>query len=457
MVPTVEIHSRPFLPGSIPLPCWSQLMRWADTAARTLPSFTLALAVWGVGLIGCASHRCRSATSSARRVPPQLTSYDLTSTRSIDIDSSRLPAPEILLANSTQHATSTSHYYGMLAAECQLLSAAHCSEANLLDQKARELEQSKQHGSSPQTTRVLASVCRDLAIHLRNQAAAEGLRLYFRLLEAEDQRQWNELALQELDSSIADYGRFKDQGVQVSTDASPINRQQHELQDQHEQLWLASAQSQGGIRLRVGLCANDPQPIWPASRIVVQEMSPDIDASIAKGLCSRRDLSAMRRLCQCEAATLDPKLMGMLTHAAPSMAIILSTSSSSKSSSPSQQSMICCSLADREQVVEEEIRQASRSVESSLIRVALAKKELARTRERLSELESLRGSDHVTLFDLSAARLQVLRVEGELTQQVVAWQLSLVGLWEATGQLTCTSEPIVAQTAPSALLPPTSH
>ncbi|MDA0657581.1 MAG: hypothetical protein O2931_16210 [Planctomycetota bacterium] len=432
-------------------------MRWADTAACTRLAFTLAFAACGLGVIGCAGHRCRSVTSSACRVPPTLASYDRTAARSIELDTSIVSDPGDVVANSPQHKISTSHYYGLLASECQLLSAAHCSEANLLEQKATELEQSKQHGSSQEAIALLASACRDLAIHLRNRSAAEGLRLYFRLLEAEGQRNWNELALHELDSALADYRRFKDQGVQVSTDASPLHRQRHELQDQHEQLWLASAQSQGGIRLQIGLCANDSPPIWPASRIVVSEIIPDLDATIANGLCLRRDLSAMRRLCQCESGALDPKLMGMLSQATPSMAIILSATSSGKASGTAQRSMICCSLADQEQVVEEEIRQAARSVESSLIRIALAKQELARTRERLSELESLRGSDHVTLFDLSGARLQVLRVEGELTQRVVAWQLSVVGLWEATGQLTCTAAPIVAQTAPSALLPPALH
>jgi outer membrane protein TolC len=101
----------------------------------------------------------------------------------------------------------------------------------------------------------------------------------------------------------------------------------------------------------------------------------------------------------------------------------------------SRQSQLADAQVEVEQNAGREIREAAWNVETRLREIAVAKERLEIWRQRVADLEQKRETDGVTAFDVSAARLELLRADGDEVHRVIAWKVAQVKLKQAQGLL----------------------
>jgi hypothetical protein len=160
----------------------------------------------------------------------------------------------------------------------------------------------------------------------------------------------------------------------------------------------------------------------------------DVEQAVGTGIALRPDLAALRLLCSAlesvgperigeQLARIDPSLGGVRLACDEGQAVFV------------RRQQIGILQRSQQHAAEEEIRQAAQSVQSHLVRIALAKEQRGRCQDRLRVLTRRRAVDDGTTFEVRQARLRLNQAESDLVQQVVAWKLAQVQLEEAQGTL----------------------
>jgi len=396
-------------------------------------------------LAGCAHHKC-CPQGSARQTQATAaeTMTTLVERGQIAPDLTILSTPEALQQGRQAKPTPTK-YRQLHAEQCQCLAAANCALANLLEEESKLGTSSAkgQRSASKPDAVMRRKMLAYRAVDERNHSAASALRTFYLLAEAESARDRLKESRGETKRMIEHLKSLKDQGLQVDLDDRLLERQRLDLLDQKRQSQLLVSQLNGQLRALVGLDADDETLIWPAADLTVTAGPVDEQAAVREGMAHRADIGMLRMMNDSlEVGTL-PAARSELQQADPMLGSskraghLLGGANSSKHSAELQtrRTQLQQQLDDRTRTATEEIRQKARAVETRLQQIALAKQTRDVCADQLKRLEMKRDADGVTPFDISKARLELIRAESEQVHKVIAWKIAQVELKEAQGLL----------------------
>jgi len=400
-------------------------------------------------LAGCAHRQCSCTASGMGTGPtapraatvPQPTAT-LTERGKIVADLSTLPSYE-----AVDHALSPPpkplEYRVLTAGEVQCLAAANSPTAKLLVAESEAvlsggggiLHQAAQR-AAPMQSKLLCIH----AIDERNKSAGMALELFYSLAEAEANRDLLEKSVAEVDRAVADLEQLKQSGLKIPTDRSALDRQKLDWLDRRIQLLSSIRQMQGQLQQLVGVDVDETMPIWPEADLDVAVEPVDAAAAVTQGLANRADIAALRMLGgNLDADTLPAARIGM---AAINPALGASAAgqgpfgeANRSAEASTRQSQAQQALADLEKSAAREIADAAQKIDAALRQIAVAKERWESWKQRVAGLEEKRESDGVTASDLSTARLELLRAEGDAVHRIIAWKIAQVKLKQAQGLL----------------------
>ena len=415
----------------------------------------LSASLWGMLLAsllaGCAHRQCSctasgmgtGATAPQGATVPQPTAT-LAERGKIVADLSTLPSYEAV-DQALGQPPKPLEYRVLTAGEVQCLAAANSPTAKLLVAESEAvlsgsggggiLHQAAQR-AAPMQSKLLCIH----AIDERNKTAAMALELFYSLTEAEANRDLLEKSVAEVDRAAADLEQLKRSGLKIPADRSALDRQKLDWLDRRIQLLSSIRQMQGQLQQLVGVDVDETMPIWPEADLNVAVEPVDAAAAVTQGLANRADIAALRMLGgNLDADTLPAARMGM---AAINPALGASAAgqgpfaeASRSAEAATRQSQTQQALADLEKSAAREIADAARKIDAALRQVAVSKERWESWKQRVAGLEEKRESDGVTASDLTAARLELLRAEGDAVHCIIAWKIAQVKLKQAQGLL----------------------
>lgn len=413
----------------------------------------LSASLWGLLLAsllaGCA-HRRSSCTASGMgtgpTAPQAATAPQPTATLSergkIAADLSTLPSYEAV-DQALGQPPKPLEYRVLTAGEVQCLAAAASPTAKLLVAESEAvlsggggiLHQAAQR-AAPMQSKLLCIY----AIDERNKSAGMALELFYSLAEAEVNRDLLEKSVAEVDRAAANLEQLKQSGLKIPTDRSALDRQKLDWLDRRIQLLSSIRQMQGQLQQLVGVDVDETMPIWPEADLNVAVEPVDAGAAVTQGLANRADIAALRMLGgNLDADTLPAARIGM---AAINPALGASAAGQGpfgeagrSAEAATRQSQAQQALADLEKSAAREIADAAQKIDAALRQIAVAKERWESWKHRVAGLEEKRESDGVTASDLSTARLELLRAEGDAVHRIIAWKIAQVKLKQAQGLL----------------------
>lgn len=413
-----------------------------------LPSRWIVVLGLGLAMVagGCASGpgqaTCTYCTSELMALASTAVEMDR---GKIELDVSQVKTPEEVEA-LLDRPSRPSQYYGLTARQCQCLAAVHAPLANALD---RESDLKAESAERCETAKARAAALKaDLlaykALDERNSAAADALKLFFRLAEAEAHRDLLHASRQEIDRAIEDLEELEGKGFTTDEDGGALRRRKIDVSDRRVQLDQSISKLNAGLRQMFGAPADDPTPIWPMVELAVTVDPVDVDSAVAEGMQCRADVGALQYALACADTVSAASLRQVLAQLYPalgsssppmaSLCAMLGLGGQGNEKSTRKQQIVDM-LAARQEVASAEIRQACEAVGTCFRRIALAKQTRDHWRSRLDDLEARRNADGVSSFDVGVARLELFQAEADLVSRVVDLRLAEVELKRAQGVL----------------------
>lgn len=356
-------------------------------------------------------------------------------------------------------------YYLLTARQCQALAAAHAVLGNTLDEESELAAAVVGRGRTPRAraAALQSDLLRYGALAERNQAVAEALEWFYRLVEAETCWDLAQSALdviqkaegekigsdtptsQPAGQSKEESQGSKEQGDAKESKSTPSGRWTHQRvqwQMRQEEADREIEHINSQLRPMLGAVVGDFRRIWPSANLTVKTEKLDADRAVTRGLEERADLRALRRLLR----GMDADDLSAVRHALeqlhpglgatpsrfPTLAQALGTAPQHMEAA-TREEQIRFLLARREKEVEEQIRQAAREVQQALQKVAQANQTYQTAFQATSE-KGRSGSDEESEAKVSA-QLALYEAQAELTSRVVAWKIAEVRLLEAVGIL----------------------
>lgn len=384
-------------------------------------------------VVGC--HACPSAPSD-RLVAPQL---PVTGRAPTEPDVSALPA-----VVSPVTPTRPTSYRRLTAAECRTLAIKNAPLADELDshpENAPGGHRSHKGTDRAEQSRLVRGYAAD---EIRNRSAAEALELYYKLAAAEAHFDLAATALAELQKQLAAAQKAVAGGLKDRADVGAIRRQVLETQSRLAKLDAGIAALNAGLAGRLGLDPADTTPLWPADALRVRGEEVNAEQALAAGLCYRPDLNLLRVLAHAghqdglanAVLTGVNPLLGQTDPANPLVtALALLKKHPTKAEEATRQQLLGL-LATRERQAVAEMLAAAANLRGERAAVAAKAAEARDLAEHVAELEQKVAAGVAgAVAELAVARIDHLRVKGELVQAVADWHIAEVKLRQATGML----------------------
>jgi outer membrane protein TolC len=331
------------------------------------------------------------------------------------------------------------NYQGLTEADCPCLAARASTVANLLDQKAQVSSQRK--CSCQQRGKKASSLLRYAADEARNRAAGDAMEAFYRLIEAEGRLGFLLLGLKEVNKSLERAEELQAKGLPSPVEISVVRKQLIDLRSDEVNLRIAILQLNARLKVLLGLACGD-YSFWPLADLKVVPEEPDVDEAVAYGLHRRPDLAFLQTL----AGSLDAHSLTLANQAlggvnpllgepppSPLFALLLACLDGRKTQSANQQ--VQTLLAERNRQAAEEIRQAVGLVVYRVQLVILARQKVENEKRRITELEEKKAKGLDAEGELSTARLNLYKAQGEQLREVVNWKIARAQLLQAQGRL----------------------
>jgi outer membrane protein TolC len=275
----------------------------------------------------------------------------------------------------------------------------------------------------------------------RNRSAGEAMEAFYQLLEAEGRRALLVLSLKEVNESLERAEELQAKGIHAPVEVAVIRKQLTDLRSDEVKLRIAVVQLNARLKVLLGLSGGD-YCLWPLAELKVLPETPDIDETVNYGMCHRPDLALLEAL----AGSLDS---GSFTLANKTLAALnpLLGETSSRCCCPKllaclhgckiqwAEEQVQCLLAERKRQAEEEIRQAVGVVTHWVQLVVLAQQKVENEEWRIKELEEKKAKGFDAEGELTTARLNVYKAQGELVHEVAEWKIARARLRQAQGRL----------------------
>jgi hypothetical protein len=333
-------------------------------------------------------------------------------------------------------------YQGLTEADCPCLAARASTLGNLLDQKAQASSQKKfncQHRAD-KASELPRTVLEHAAEEARNRSAGEALEAFYRLVEAEGRLPLLLLGLKEVNDSLKRAEELQAKGLRPPVEIAVIRKELIDLRSDEVNLRIAILQLNAKLKVLLGLSCGD-YSLWPLADLKVVREVPDIDEAVEYGLHHRPDLALLEAL----AAGLDAHSLTLASQALGGLNPLLGEPSSSCLASllaclaggkiQSAKQLVQTLLADRKRQATEEIRQAVGLVAYRVQLVILARQKVENEEGRIKELEEKKAKGLEAEGELSTARLNLYKAQGEQVREVVAWKIARAQLRQAQGRL----------------------
>jgi hypothetical protein len=340
-----------------------------------------------------------------------------------------------------QDALAGGSYRLLKAGDVQCRAAACCGLANALASESqkiaceKELKQSKQRSAETKSQVLLYRAAEE-----RNKASAQALQAFYLLAEAEFNRDVARQGKEKIEAMLDEVKNLEGQGIRVEKGSTELQRQRLDAADHQAQVRLAVAQTNSQLRQLLGLCPDDPMPIWPDVDWKVTADAIDHAAAVSLGLCHRADVNMLRMLAQSPdddslggAAGGLSAMPGLPAGGGAASVLTLCKHDDSQS----RESQLNEVRTHKQRDASEEIHRAACEVEARCWQISVAKMQVDRCQEQIRSLrlQRQRPNSTTTTLDIGAAELQLLDAQRELVHQVIAWRIAQVKLKESQGLL----------------------
>jgi hypothetical protein len=362
---------------------------------------------------------------------------------SLSLDLSAIP-------KDTGHSPADASYRGLLEADCPCLAARASTIGNLLDQKAQAEPQRKikTHHRVDNASEQSSIVLMLAADEARLRSAGEAMETFYHLIEAEGRLPLLLLGLKEVNESLKRAEEMRAKGLPLPVEISALRKQLIDLRSDEVNLRIAILQFNARLKVLLGLSYGD-YSIWPLAELKVVPDETEIDRAVANGLHHRPDLALLESLADSldgSSLTVASQALGgvspLLVEASscPFFASILACLDDSKTQSVKQQ--VQTLLADRKRQAMEEIRQAVGLVAYRFQLVILSRQKVESEERRIKEFEEKKAKGLDAEGELSTARLNLYKAQGERLRSVVDWKIARAQLRQAQGRLLEECQPI---------------
>lgn len=337
--------------------------------------------------------------------------------------------------------------------DCLLLSAAHSSTANLLDEENRVPPTSDCNAARDQLKRTLRYFA---ALELRNRAAADGLERYFQLSDVEARTELLRDGFPIVDTQLDRAQKAKTAGVRFPLDLGDLTRRRSQLVTDLEQAENGSRLLNLDLKRRLGLPSQpETECLWPVGEFAIDPATPETEQAVNAALADRPELRGLRALYHGLTPDTLPDSRDYLRALSPLMGdrvpFVVQRMLSKKPTGPDaatlaeldvRRKQVLDLIADRERVVADETRAALLGMNAQVGRVAQAKERLRGWEEKLADAVKKREANQpgADLLE-SQARTDVLKAKAEVVTEVAAWHQARIRLKAAQGRLAWEAAP----------------
>jgi outer membrane protein TolC len=334
-------------------------------------------------------------------------------------------------------------YRGLTEADCPRLAARASTLGNLLDYKAEEiLAGGNEHLLLRETGAELSSVAlRQAAGEARLRSAGDAMEAFYRLIEAEGRRDLLLLGLKEADESLLRARELQSQGLTTPVEISVIRKQLTDLRSDELKLRITILQLNARLKVLLGLSPGD-YALWPMADLKVVPEETDTHQAVDYGMQHRPDLAFLWTL----VCSLDSDSLAFASQALGAVSPLLGRNASChccasllerNDCSPTEwaRQQLQSLLAERQRQATEEIRQAVGVTAYRAQLVILARDNVEIEDRRVQELEEQQDKGFDAEAELSVARLNLYKAQGEQLDAVVNWKIARAQLQQAQGQL----------------------
>ena len=340
-----------------------------------------------------------------------------------------------------------SEYRHLTAAECRTLAVLHAPLADDLDNHPDNEPPPHPHFHARRSefahqSRLARGYAAD---ELRSRAAADALELYWKLAAAEGQFDLLVESHALLRTQLAAAEKAVKAGLADGTEADRLRRQLLDVESQVAKLEAALAVLNAGLGGQIGLDPADPLPLWPADPLRVGGDDPDVGHAVETARQYRPDLNLLRVLTASEdfggelaravLTSVNP-LLATQDATNPVVAMLAVLKKEPTKAEAKLHRQLVALLATRERQAEAEVRAAAATLRGDRSAVAAKAAEIRNLSAKVADLEKrvaagVAGAEAL----LVVARLDQLKLRGELIQLAAEWHIAEVKFRQATGML----------------------
>lgn len=339
-------------------------------------------------------------------------------------------------------------YRRLTADECRKLAVANAPLADDLDRHSDNdpPPHPKLHKNAARDAETSRLVRGHAADELRNRAAGDALKEFFKLLEAEGQFDLLAAADAELRTQLAAAQKASASGLKDRADIPAIRRRLLDIEAQQAKLEAGIGALNASLRARLGLAAADPLPLWPSDPLRVRPDDADVERAVQAGLYYRPDLNALRVLADGSAADLAEGVLGGANPLLASFAasgpltalfapVFAPLTGKAECRRAEVSARVASLLESRERQAEAEIRAAVALLRGHRAQIAARALDVKQVEARIEELTTRQRAGLNVTAELVTAKLDLLKAKGDLLTAVIEWHTAEVQLRQAMGLL----------------------
>jgi len=367
----------------------------------------------------------------------------------LPVTARKLVEPDIsaVSAETPTPAPRPPEYRQLTAAECRKLALANAPFADDLDRHSDNdppacASLRPNAVRQAETSRLVRGYAAD---ELRNRAAGEALDEFYKLANAEGQYDLLQAADAEVRKQLADALKAEKTGFK-GADVSSIRRKLLDIEAQRAKLEAGIDALNASLRVRLGLAANDPLPLWPADPLRVKKEDVDVEQAVATGLQYRSDLNLLRVLANGSAGELTNSFLKSINPLLASaktgnpLAALIAPILGPLTKEPQRQqaattARVMSVLQGRERQADAEIRAAVVTLKGDRAAVAARALDVKQVEAKIEELETRQKAGQNVAVELATAKLNLLKAKGDLLTAVTDWHAAEVKLRQTMGLL----------------------
>jgi hypothetical protein len=349
-------------------------------------------------------------------------------------------------------------YRAISAAEVQCQAASTSPEAALLLDEKQALGrlfsaapakwQLEQHS----VTSLQQKVFKIAAVEARNRSAAEALRLYYRLAQAEAGQTVLAESFSRLSDGLDRSRRLIEQGFLPSSATAPLEQQHTQLEVQQVTLDQTIGKINAGLKASLQFDEPGDWKLWPRTDLTIPVEPLDIEAAVSIAHANNARLYLLQTLrdnfCY-ENASVIRGLLGQLNP-------MLGNESGADALGPlawigdwlhphqgpdrpadyaARRRQLDELIGQQKRSIRLQVTQAIESMNFAARRSALSRTELLNWERQVETLERSEVVGQADYGEVLEARLSLLRARSDLTERMIDWHLAHVDLREVQGML----------------------